>query len=99
MQFILLRYFSVFLSTIRGLVVAKFLGPEFFGVYAFILVLQQQSSVMAFGIRESITISLSATSISAKEFSQYFTSAIVFTCFASFVMILLALLEFNFQYI
>lgn len=99
MKFIMLRYFGVFLSTIRGLVVAKFLGPEFFGVYAFILVMQQQLSVLAFGMRESITISLSDSSISSKDFSSFFSNALVFTVFSSLLMILLSIYEYNFAYI
>jgi O-antigen/teichoic acid export membrane protein len=57
--FIINRYFNYGLLFIRGIVLAKFLGPYYFGVWGFLTLLLQYFSFSSLGINYAITVHLS----------------------------------------
>lgn len=93
MLFIFLRYLSIGISIIRGILIAKYLGPLFFGVYAFILTLQQQSTVLAFGMREAITIKTSEKGLTYFQRLAFNSTIGSFAFFIAILMIFAAFLE------
>jgi len=56
------RYFSYGLLFIRGFIIAKFLGPYFFGIWGFITLVLQYFSYSTFGINYAVTVQLSTES-------------------------------------
>lgn len=61
------RYFCYFLQFIRGMLVAKFLGPYFFGIWGFINLLLNYLSYTSFGIGFAVNVELSIKNKNDKE--------------------------------
>jgi O-antigen/teichoic acid export membrane protein len=56
------RYTSYGILFLRGLLIAKYLGPSLFGVWGFLTLAQQYLSYTSFGLQYAITVELSTTS-------------------------------------
>jgi len=61
------RYFCYFLSFIRGILVAKFLGPYFFGIWGFIQLILNYLSYTSLGIGYAVNVELSTNNKNDKE--------------------------------
>lgn len=84
-SFSTVRYFSFFILTLRGFLVASVLGPAAFGLYSIVIILQQQFSLFGLGVRESVSLQL-ADSRNDDQFAQISVTAFWFT-----VMVIIAL--------
>lgn len=64
------RYTSYGLNFLRGLLLAGFLGPELFGVWGFLMLMQQYLSFTSFGLQYSVTVELATRSTEAHGQAQ-----------------------------
>jgi hypothetical protein len=77
---------------VRGILVAKFLGPELFGIWGFLMLVQQYLSYTGLGMQYAITAELATKdSITSDERSDIIGSSLVITGLISFVLLLLGL--------
>jgi O-antigen/teichoic acid export membrane protein len=53
------RYISYVLGFARSILVAKFLGPEMFGIWGFLMLAQQYLSYTSFGMQNAVSVELS----------------------------------------
>lgn len=61
------RYVGYGLRFVRGILVARFLGPYFFGIWGFLLLVQQYLSYTSFGLQYATTVELAIQSIDKDE--------------------------------
>lgn len=73
-----IRYVSFTLIVLRGLMVASILGPTAFGLYAVVIMLQQQFSFFGLGVRESLSVRLANLETTDNEFLTNVSSAFWF---------------------
>ncbi|MDA9282322.1 hypothetical protein N9P68_00240 [Pseudomonadales bacterium] len=73
------RYFSYFILMLRGFLVASILGPEAFGLYSIVIILQQQFSLFGLGVRESVSLELANSSSDDERFAEISVTAFWFT--------------------
>jgi len=85
-----MRYISFTLIVLRGLMVASILGPAAYGLYAIVIMLQQQFSSFGLGVRESLGVQLANLETTDKEFSTNVSSSF---WFCILIIILLSLLS------
>ena len=78
LSFSTVRYISFFMLMLRGFVVANVLGPEAFGVYSIVIILQQQFSLFGLGVRESVSLQLATYSLNDERFVEVSVSAFWF---------------------
>jgi len=84
------RYTSYGLNLLRGIIVAKFLGPQMFGVWGFLMLMQQYLSYTSLGLQYSITVELTTTSIVEQEKQvRFMGSAFAMTTVISCGLVLL----------
>lgn len=83
------RYVIYFLQIVRGFAVAKLLGPYYFGVYGFILLVLQYLSYTNFGIQYSLNLTLS-TNINTNDeiIERTFSSALYVSLSVSAILLL-----------
>ena len=89
-SFTSMRYVSFTLIMLRGFMVASILGPTSYGLYAIVIMLQQQFSFFGLGVRESLSVRLANLESTGKEFFTNVSSAF---WFCMLVIILLSLLS------
>ena len=89
-SFVTIRYVSFIIIISRGFMVASILGSSAFGLYAIVIMLQQQFSLFGLGVRESVSLRLANLESNDDEFLAYASSAIRFCIL---VVILLSLLS------
>ena len=85
-----IRYFSFFVLMLRGFMVASILGPEAFGLYSIVIILQQQFSIFGLGVRESVSLQLSNSSLNDELFAKISFAAFLFTITVIFVLNLIS---------
>ena len=78
-SFSTVRYFSFFILMLRGFMVARILGPEAFGLYSIVIILQQQFSLFGLGVRESVSLQLANSSADDERFAEISVTALWFT--------------------
>ena len=78
-SFSTVRYISFFMFMLRGFLVASVLGPEAFGLYSIVIILQQQFSLFGLGVRESVSLQLANPSLNNERFAEISISAFWFT--------------------
>ena len=79
LSFSTVRYISFFMFMLRGFLVASVLGPEAFGLYSIVIILQQQFSLFGLGVRESVSLQLANPSLNNERFAEISVSAFWFT--------------------
>lgn len=88
--FLITRYSGFVLMFIRGLVIAKFLGTFYFGIWGFLSLVLQYLSYSSLGANFAITVQLSTDSqIDAEKKGRLANTAIVATVILSLILILL----------
>ena len=95
--FMVSRYLTLFIVTVRGLFLASSLGPALFGVYSLVILLQQQLSLTALGMREAVTISLSGQDLNDSNYTETISSSIGFTIFVGFLLFLISIPSYIFR--
>ena len=72
------RYFSYGLNILRGLIIARLLGPYYFGVWGLITLALQYLSFTSLGLENSITVVLSTDRGKSNDNEgKYSSSAII----------------------
>jgi len=90
------RYIQYGLQFIRGVLVAKFLGPYLFGVWGFLLLAQQYLSYTNFGLQYAINVPLATDLLyKPKEREEIINVALILTSIFAGILILAA---FGIQY-
>ena len=92
-----MRYVSFALIVLRGLMVASILGPAAYGLYAIVIMLQQQFSSFGLGVRESLGVQLANLKPSDKEFTLNVSSALWFSLFIIILLSLLSWITFSIE--
>lgn len=88
--FTISRYAGYALMLVRGLLVAKLLGPYLFGVWGFLTLAQQYLSYTSLGLQHAVTVELATESVSAAEKqAELIGSALSITALISAGLILL----------
>lgn len=93
--FTITRYASYGIQFLRGLLIAKFLGPYYFGIWGFLTLSLQYLSYTNFGIQYAVTVEMSTDSDTHHDNqipSVAFSVTVIFA-------ILLSLLGYGFQII
>lgn len=88
------RYLTYFLQFISSIYIAVNLGPYYFGVYGFILLLISYLSTINFGITHSTTVLLVQSKTNEKEISKIVSNSILLIFFISLLVIILSFLFF-----
>ena len=81
MLFSLVRYLRYGLQMVRAIIIAKYLGPYYLGVWGFITLVLQYLSYSTFGIENGITVLLSTADGEKEEIQNKYTSASVLSIF------------------
>ncbi|MBK8905700.1 MAG: oligosaccharide flippase family protein [Anaerolineaceae bacterium] len=61
------RYLGYAMQFVRGILVAKFLGPYLFGIWGFLTLMQQYLMYTGFGFQHAINVELAVNALSDKE--------------------------------
>lgn len=78
------RYLGYGLQFARGILIAKFMGPELFGVWGFLMLAQQYLSYTGFGLQYAVTAELATKKTSAPdERSEIIGTALFITAIIS----------------
>ncbi|HNT23108.1 MAG TPA: hypothetical protein PKM21_01995 [Anaerolineales bacterium] len=86
------RYVGYGLVVIRGLLLAKFLGPTLFGTWGFITLLEQYLTYSNFGIQYSVTVKLSTQDSETQvSRSQVISAAFLTSILFSLILFILGL--------
>ncbi len=90
LQFMTSRYAGYGLNFVRGILLATFLGPQMFGVWGFLMLMQQYLSYTSLGLQYSITVELATNSMVKPEKQvKFLGSAFAMTIFISCGLVLL----------
>ena len=89
-SFTTMRYLAFIVLMLRGFMVASILGANAFGLYAIVIMLQQQFSLFGLGVRESVSLRLANLESTDDEFIANASSAF---WFCILVMMVLGLLS------
>lgn len=89
-SFSTIRYLSFFILMLRGFMVASILGPEAFGLYSIVIILQQQFSLFGLGVRESVSLQLANSSSNDERFAEISVTAFWFTVIVIFALNLIS---------
>lgn len=92
LSFSTVRYISFFMLTFRGFLVARVLGPEAFGLYSIVIILQQQFSLFGLGVRESVSLQLANPSLNNERFLEISVSAFWFTVLIILILNLISVM-------
>lgn len=88
--FTMCRYVVFFLLFLRGLFVAKYLGPFLFGIFGFLSLLQQYLLYTGFGLNFAINVELSTNKHESTAFQEkQISTSLILTAIISGVLILL----------
>ena len=91
--FMINRYLSYGLLIIRGLIIAKFLGPYYFGIWGFLNLILQYLQYSTFGINYAITVQLSTKAQNDKNINGQFSSiALILTVYIDLIIIIIGLI-------
>jgi O-antigen/teichoic acid export membrane protein len=86
------RYIGYVLLFVRGLLVAKFLGPEMFGIWGFLMLAQQYLAYTSFGVQYALNVELSTeTSTTPEKRAEWIGTALIHTLLILGGLILLGL--------
>ena len=89
--FLATRYAGYVLLFLRGLIIAKFLGTFYFGIWGFLTLILQYLSYSSFGINYALTVQLSTgNQTDQSQKSQISSMAILATTLISLVFILIS---------
>lgn len=91
LTFLSVKFFSLGLLSARSLILAALLGPQGFGVYGTLVLLQQYLSYAALGMREGVAVSLARSDGKTDSVHRLYASALAWGCCVGCV-ILVALL-------
>ena len=95
--FVFSRYITLSVVAVRGLFLASHLGPAIFAIYSLVILLQQQLSLTALGMREAITINLSGQSLEDNNYHETISTSINFTLLVAFILFLISVPSFIFR--
>jgi hypothetical protein len=76
LSFVVLKAISLALNAARGISLAAILGPESYGVFGTLIVIQQYMSYLALGMREGVAISLARSPDSASHEAAVYSSSL-----------------------
>jgi hypothetical protein len=76
LNFVIIKFAALGLSSIRSLLLASFLGPASYGALGFLILIQQYLSYAALGMREGLTVSLSNSLNVANDVTRICSSAL-----------------------
>lgn len=96
LSFIFIKTINMALNGVRGLVLASLLGPQGYGVFGTLIVLQQYSSYLALGMREGVAIKLARTGDATQEREVIYSSALAWGACVG-VLLLLVVFALRFQ--
>ena len=82
------RYVAYALTFIKGVLIARFLGPNFFGIWGFLMLVNQYLSYTSLGIQYAINVDLATESAEQNKDEKI---AVAFTL-TTLIMVLLSLL-------
>ncbi|MEI7849330.1 MAG: hypothetical protein WCK35_26260, partial [Chloroflexota bacterium] len=85
------RYVSYVLLFVRGILVAKFLGPTMFGVWGFLMLVQQYLAYTNLGVQPALNVELSTEDASSELRAELMGTALIHT-----LMIFCGLVFFGF---
>lgn len=87
------RYLILAIQVMRGILIAKYLGPELFGIWGFILLVKRYAAYTGLGIQYAINIELSTkTEHGAERQERMICNGITINFFILISLILFALL-------
>lgn len=89
--YLLNKYISYALLFFRGLILAKFLGPYYFGIWGFISLTLQYLSYTSLGINYAVTVKLSIDEKRNTLDGSYVSNAIISTILFSALFIIVAI--------
>lgn len=87
LAFMINRYASYALLFIRGILMAKFLDPYYFGIWGFFTLVLQYFSYSSFGINYAITVQLSIGDQSESDNDRYSSIALFLTAIIDLVFL------------
>ncbi|MES2003048.1 MAG: oligosaccharide flippase family protein [Bacteroidota bacterium] len=87
--FTIVRYFSFFLLSLRGIILANLLGPEMFGIYGIVSIYLQYLTLTGMGFPLAVNVELSKKD--DKENILFVGSAFFVTAMTAVILILTAL--------
>lgn len=86
------RYVSYALLFVRGILVAKFLGPYLFGVWGFLMLMNQYLSYTSFGMQYAINVELAVDSVdNVRQQEKYIGVALTVTAIIAAILALIGL--------
>lgn len=71
------RYTSYGLNFLRGMLMAKFLGPEIFGVWGFLMLMHQYLAFSSLGLQYSVTVELATDLTKIRDEQARFIGAVL----------------------
>ena len=80
LTFLVIKAVNLFLNGGRGIALAASLGPEKYGVFGTVILLQQYLSYLALGVREGVAIKLARSSGAIEERKSIHASALAWGC-------------------
>ena len=96
-KFTLSRYLIFILQLGRGFLLARFLGPFYFGIFGFLLLIQQYLVNTNFGVNHALNVKLSTKEIDLPT-SKSFVYASLFITTVSSLIFIFKLLFTNLHY-
>jgi O-antigen/teichoic acid export membrane protein len=86
------RYLGFGLQFARGILAAKFLGPELFGVWGFLMLVQQYLAYSGLGIQYAVNAELATTkNVDTNERSELIGSSLLITTIISLIVFFIGL--------
>ncbi|MCB8980446.1 MAG: oligosaccharide flippase family protein [Ardenticatenaceae bacterium] len=91
------RYLGYAMQFVRGILVAKFLGPYLFGIWGFLTLMQQYLMYTGFGFQHAINVELAVNALSDKERqAKYINASFTMTLLiAAFLAVVGAYVQFQ----
>lgn len=89
LTFLFIKTINLTLNGVRGLVLASLLGPQGYGVFGTLIVLQQYSSYLALGMREGVAIKLARSGEATHEREVIYSSALAWGSFTGLMSLLI----------
>lgn len=87
--FVVFKYLNFVVKAVKGLLIAKILGPEAFGIWAFLLMIEEYINYKHLGMPFALNVEM-ANKFDDKEYIQAYASK----CFNTYVIISLVMLLF-----
>ncbi|MHC5362124.1 oligosaccharide flippase family protein [Myroides sp. LJL110] len=88
------RYFTYFIQFLTSILIAVKLGPYYFGVWGFILLIINYMRIIDFGIANALNVFMVQNKLDDKRVSVYSTNSLVLVAILGFLLVLFGLYYF-----